>query len=78
MFLTAFPATKLVLDCVLMDAVTAVAADLVVATCLFHGLWKSQTGWERTDRVVKRLMWLLVETQTPPTLLYVYHVLVSC
>jgi hypothetical protein len=51
-----------------MDAVTAVVADLVIAGTLLHGLLKSKTGWERTDRVIKRLMRILVETQAPPTL----------
>ena len=67
-YLTAFPAKNIGLDCVLMDAVTAVVADLVIAGTLLHGLLRSKTGWERTDRVIKRLMRILVETQAPPTL----------
>ena len=58
-----------------MDAVTSVAADIIISTCLFHGLLKSKTGWSKTDQVVKRLLWLLLETQTPPALMYVLFLL---
>ncbi|RSH91803.1 hypothetical protein EHS25_009173 [Saitozyma podzolica] len=45
------------------------ATDLTMTGTIMYGLIKSRTGWSETDKLVKRLVALSMETQLPPTLL---------
>ncbi|KAL7422287.1 hypothetical protein Q5752_002933 [Cryptotrichosporon argae] len=46
----------------------SMAIDVAITSLVGWGLYKSKTGWSETDRLVKRLILLSVETQLPPTL----------
>ena len=53
----------------LIYAASMVASDLLITVMMFKGLANSKSGWAHTDWVVSRLMRLIVETQTPPTIM---------
>ena len=44
------------------------ASDALTTAMMFWGLSKSKSGWAHTDKVIDRLMRLVIETQSPPTL----------
>ena len=44
---------------------------------LFFALLKRKTGWSHTDRLISRLVRLVVETQLPPTLAAALFVVVK-
>ena len=60
------PLPRLALDGILIYSSAEVVSDIIITSCLFYGLMKSKSGWAHTDRLVKRLMRLMLETQTPP------------
>lgn len=45
-----------------------VASDLVITTCIAGWLLRSRTGWNHTDRLLRRLLIMVAETQLPPTI----------
>nr|XP_019044200.1 hypothetical protein I302_07482 [Kwoniella bestiolae CBS 10118]OCF23130.1 hypothetical protein I302_07482 [Kwoniella bestiolae CBS 10118] len=49
----------------------ALGADVLITASIMWGLWKSKTGWKETDKTVKRLIRVMVETQLPPTILLI-------
>ena len=60
------PLPRLALNGILIYSSAEVVSDIIITSCLFYGLMKSKSGWAHTDRLVKRLMRLMLETQTPP------------
>lgn len=68
-FFTTIPARKLVLNCILIYSSTEVVSDIIVTGSIYYGLSRSKTGWTNTDQVITRLMKIMVETQTPPSIL---------
>ena len=54
---------------VMVYSSTEVTSDIIITGMLFWGLRNSKSGWEQTDRIVGRLMRLMMETQTPPAVL---------
>jgi hypothetical protein len=50
-----------------------IITDLILSTLLAVGLVRSKTGWKQTDRLIGRVLKLMVETQLPPTLAYVVY-----
>jgi hypothetical protein len=51
--------------------VSQLLSDIIVTTTISYKLIRSRTGWTATDRLVRKLLVLLVETQLPPTVWYV-------
>ncbi|WVQ67106.1 uncharacterized protein L199_005300 [Kwoniella botswanensis] len=49
----------------------ALGADVLITISIMWGLWRSKTGWKETDKTVKRLIRVMVETQLPPTILLI-------
>ncbi|OCF34423.1 hypothetical protein I317_03523 [Kwoniella heveanensis CBS 569] len=47
----------------------SLASDMIITTSLAFGLYKSRTGWSQTDHMIKKLMFLTIETQMGPTVL---------
>jgi Co/Zn/Cd efflux system component len=45
-----------------------IITDLILSILLAVGLVRSRTGWKQTDRLISRVLALMVETQVPPTL----------
>ncbi|WWC92686.1 uncharacterized protein L201_007645 [Kwoniella dendrophila CBS 6074] len=45
-----------------------ISADLIITSTIMYGLYKSKSGITQTDRLVKRLMKISLESQIPPTL----------
>ena len=62
------PLSQLSLNFIVMYSVCEVVSDIVITGSLFYGLLKRKSGWQHTDRLIKRLATLLMETQTPPAL----------
>jgi hypothetical protein len=67
------PLSKISLNLMVIYSVFEVVSDIVITGSLFYGLLKRKTGWMHTDRLIKRLARLLMETQTPPALRYVLY-----
>ena len=65
------PLSKLSLDMIVLYSVCEVVSDLIITGSLFYGLLKRKSGWTHTDRLIKRISRLILETQTPPALTYV-------
>ena len=65
---TRLPLPRMALDGVLVYSSTEVASDIIITSSLFYGLLKKKSGWDHTDRLIKRLIRLMLETQTPPAL----------
>lgn len=42
--------------------------DVVVSSCIAIRLWRKQTGWSTSDRVIKKIAVLSAEAQLTPTL----------
>ncbi|RSH90942.1 hypothetical protein EHS25_010118 [Saitozyma podzolica] len=51
--------------------VSQLLSDIIVTSAISYKLIRSRTGWTATDRLVRKLLVLLVETQLPPTVWYV-------
>jgi hypothetical protein len=51
--------------------VSQLLSDIIVTSTISYKLIRSRTGWTATDRLVRKLLVLLVETQLPPTVWYV-------
>ena len=49
-----------------------IIVDVTLTLLLVVGLSRSKTGFKQTDRLIKRVLQLTVETQLPPTLSCVY------
>nr|XP_019012831.1 uncharacterized protein I206_02327 [Kwoniella pini CBS 10737]OCF51612.1 hypothetical protein I206_02327 [Kwoniella pini CBS 10737] len=45
------------------------ATDSIITISIAWGLYRSRTGWSKTDALVKRLMIITLETQLGPTIL---------
>ncbi|WVW87056.1 hypothetical protein I302_109113 [Kwoniella bestiolae CBS 10118] len=45
-----------------------ISADLIITSSIMYGLYRSRSGLDHTDRLVKRLMRISLEAQVPPTL----------
>jgi hypothetical protein len=50
-------------------AACMLASDMLITVMMFRGLAKSKSGWAHTDQVVSKWMRLILETQTPPTVM---------
>ncbi|GFZ48655.1 hypothetical protein JCM24511_06404 [Saitozyma sp. JCM 24511] len=51
------------------------ATDLTLSATIMWGLIQSRTGWSATDKLVKRLVTISMETQLPPTVIAVIFVI---
>ncbi|WVQ95856.1 hypothetical protein IAU59_002955 [Kwoniella sp. CBS 9459] len=47
----------------------SLTSDTIITVSLAYGLYKSRTGWSQTDHMIKKLMFLTIETQMGPTIL---------
>ncbi|WVQ84700.1 hypothetical protein IAT38_006856 [Cryptococcus sp. DSM 104549] len=43
-------------------------ADVLITVVILASLLRSRTGWKATDRAIKKLLTILIETQIPPTI----------
>ncbi|ODO05707.1 hypothetical protein I350_04767 [Cryptococcus amylolentus CBS 6273] len=48
-----------------------IGVDLLVTVVILQNLIKSRTGWKTTDRTIKKLLTILVETQIPPIIIMI-------
>ena len=62
------PPGPLVDKMTLVFSICEVVSDVVITGLLALGFVRSKTGWTSTDRVVRVLLKLLLETQTWPSL----------
>ena len=67
-YATSLPMPQMATNSGTLYAACIFSSDLLITVMMFNGLIKSKSGWEHTDRVVNRLMRLIVETQLPPTI----------
>ncbi|WWC70836.1 uncharacterized protein I206_104788 [Kwoniella pini CBS 10737] len=51
------------------------ATDSIITISIAWGLYRSRTGWSKTDALVKRLMIITLETQLGPTILMLAFVI---
>lgn len=46
--------------------------DLLITSSIMFGLFRSKTGWSKTDQLVNKLLRLCVESQLPPAIMWVH------
>ena len=65
---TSIPADPSVLNCVLVYASAEMVSDVIITGSIFWGLWKSKTGFEGTDRILRSLIRNSIEAGAPPAM----------
>ena len=71
------PISRLALHFVIVSSVSEVAADVLITGSLFYGLLRQKSEWAQTDRLVKRIMRLIMETQTSPAITSLIFMIMS-
>lgn len=70
-YINTLPLNEAATNCGLLYSSAMLAADVLITVMMFRGLLRSKSGWADTDRLIGRLMKLMLETQAPATLGYV-------
>ncbi|GFZ44996.1 hypothetical protein JCM24511_02722 [Saitozyma sp. JCM 24511] len=61
---------------VVLLLVSQLISDIIVTSTISYKLIRSRTGWTATDRLVRKLLVLLVETQLPPTVCTITYLII--